>query len=203
MKRLLLLAPVLIIVGCFLFGGKDYLPLAVDNQWVYNVLATISASDTVATGVYTNKIATKITIGGDDAYKMTVKDSVHLVSPDSAFVTTSTVYIRDAKDAFLTYSDTTEAPDTFLFKDLELDKTWTQIDTVSHDTTVNTVVLKEDVTVPAGTYDDCWKVKMVHNSGLPNYYWFASGTGVVKQSFQSINTDTVDILIKLQSATIK
>jgi hypothetical protein len=201
MKRLLLLAPVLIIVGCFLFGGKDYLPLAVDNQWVYNVLATISASDTVATGVYTNKIATKITIGGDDAYKMTAKDSVHLVSPDSAFVTTSTVYIRDAKDAFLTYSDTTEAPDTFLFKDLELDKTWTQI--IGADTTVSTVVLKEDVDVTAGTYDDCWKVKMVHNSGLPSYYWFASGTGVVKQSFKDVSTDTINILIELQSATIK
>jgi hypothetical protein len=201
MKRLLLLIPVIAIIGCGLFGSKDYFPLAVDNQWVYNLLATMGASDTVATGLYTNDITTKITIGGDDAYIMTAKDSVYLISPDSAFVTTETIYLRDTKDAFLSYSDTTEAPDTFLFKDLKLDKTWTTI--VGTDTTVSTVVLQEDVTVPAGTYNDCWKVKMVHNSETPNYYWFGSGTGLVKQSFQVINTDTIDLLIELKSKTIK
>jgi hypothetical protein len=207
MKRLLLLIPVIIIVGCGLFGGKDYMPLTVNNQWVYNMLETVTVSsvmDTAATAVTTNTITSKTTIGGDDAYIMTTKDSMHMYSPyDTIIVSTGSAYIRDTKDAILSYgSDTTSAPDTFLLKDLKLDKTWTQIS--GTDTSVSTVVLQEDVTVPAATYSNCWKVKVVHNSGTPYYYWFADGTGMVKYSYiYTYYTATVAISQELQSATIK
>jgi hypothetical protein len=208
MKRLLLLIPVIAIIGCGLFGGADYYPLAVGNIWTYAGMTTVTTSsvtDTTAKMFVTLKIAANDqTIGGNKVFTSTSRDSVVTFNPDTFSIGTGTSYVREADKAILTYSSLTDStPDTTLMTDLKANKTWTQI--VGNDTIVYTVsAAKEDVVVPAKTYS-AWKVKTVWNTGgTPQYFWYADGTGMVKMSYTyTYSTATVAVWYNLTEATIK
>jgi len=207
MKRLLLLIPVIAIIGCGLFGGADYYPLAVGNIWKYAGMMTVTTSTSTDT---TSNMFVKIeitandqTIGGNKVFTSAFRDSTVTFNPDTFSINTGTSYVREADKAILTYSSLTDStPDTTLMTDLKANKTWTTI--IGTDTTVYTVsAAKEDVVVPAKTYS-AWKVTVVENSGTPQYLWYADGTGMVKMSYTyTYYTATIAVWYNLTEATIK
>jgi len=208
MKGLLLLIPVIAIIGCGLFGGADYWPLAVGNIWNYAGMTTVTISgttDTTAKYFITDKItANDQTIDGNKVFTVATRESIVYYNPDTFNVYTGNSYVREANKAILSYSSLTDStPDTSLMTDLKEGKTWTQLYNSGADTIVYTVLTKEDVTVPANTYS-AWKVKEVYDSGTPVYYWYADGTGMIKYAYEyTYMTATVDVWMELQSATIK
>ncbi|MEO0083598.1 MAG: hypothetical protein ABIK33_04355 [candidate division WOR-3 bacterium] len=208
MKRLLLLIPVIIIIGCGLFGGPDYFPLKKGNIWKYAGMTTVETSlgvDTTSKIFHTSEItADDQKIGGKKVFTMTTRDSILTFNPDTFYVSTNTSYLRETDNAILTYSSLLDNdPDTTLMTDLKENKTWRQI--IGSDTVVYTVLNKEDVTVPAKTYKNAWKIKAVWNSGTPLYYWYADGTGLIKYYYEysPYSTVTIRSWFELTQATIK
>jgi len=198
MKRLLLLIPVIVIIGCGLFGGEDFFPLKVDNQWKYEGYI-YSATDSA-----TVKTETKITgedqINSKDVFVLVTKMSMYVFSPvvDTIEVT-DTSYVMETKDTIWTYSSKTDStPVITAVLPLELDKTWQQI--FGTDTINYIVKVKEDVTVPAETYKNSWKIEVKANNVHESYTWYADGTGNVKQ-LSEVGTDK--FLLELTEATIK
>jgi len=197
MKRLLLLIPVIVIIGCGLFGSKDYFPLKVDNEWKYEGHSYTAADST------TIKAETKITgedlINSKDVFVTVNKTTEYKYYPTAeTTVTIDTSYIKETKDTILIYNTKTDSmPMILTILPFELDKTWSVVhgDTISADTTVYTVKAQEDVTVPADTYKKCWKLEIKYGT-MAQYFWFADGVGIVKQSWTGY-------LLELTEATIK
>jgi hypothetical protein len=202
MKRLLLLIPVIVIIGCGLFGGEDFFPLKVGNIWNYD--GTVK-EDTTTVGTVTMK--TELTgtdqISGKDVFVSVMNMTMIVINPADTFNFIDTSYVKETNDTILSYSSKTDStPEIAALLPFENDKTWTQI--IGDDTVKYTVLPQEDVTVPAKTYKNCWKVKSVENSGTPAYSWYADGTGLIKQSFEEISgSTTYKYLLELTSATIK
>lgn len=201
MKRLLLLLPVILIIGCGLFGSEDYFPVKVGNIWNYIGYVT-SGADTTSKTILKNEITEKTTINSKDAFKQVGYVTVYTYLPivDTSY-DTSSVYLAETDDAILSYDSLTAVPDTALKLPLKKDKTWTQV--YSGVTVTYTVLLQEDVTVPAKTYKKAWKVEMSYSVGgttYTMYYWYADGVGMIKNSYTS---GTYKSWMELESSTIK
>jgi hypothetical protein len=80
---------------------------------------------------------------------------------------------------------------TLLAFPLEVGKTWNAIPVSSQ--IVGTVVARENVTVPAGTFD-CYKVSMVTTSGSYSFTstaWIGNNVGLVKSTSDYSTAETV------------
>jgi hypothetical protein len=209
MKRLLLLIPVIAIVGCGLFGGEDFYPLAVDNEWKYDGTMT-TGTDTVAmTMTIEQKITGKDTINTEDVFVMstTITQKMFTNPPDTTLYVDTTMtrvsYIRETDDTIFSYKtdSTGSVPTVSLLLPLEEGKTWTNIE--GNDTTIYTVKPQEDVTIADETYKNCWKIEITGNlmnmSGT-HYHWYSDGTGLIKRA----HTDTTGtFVLELIESTIK
>lgn len=209
MKKLTVLAALvlLLVIGC---GKKaDYYPLTVGNIWNYTTTTTVTNTDTsvVHDTTYTStsksEITADITLGNGDA-------GFEVVGTYGTIVDTS--YVSE-KDDFVfgwdSLADTT--PDTLLVSPLEENKSWT----VTSDTTgsLKIVVLEKvsGVVVPAATYDDVWKEAMIMTYGTivdTSYGYMAPNIGQIKTEYTAktvILTDTMTTSVKteLQTVTIK
>ncbi|MEO0091274.1 MAG: hypothetical protein ABIK61_00985 [candidate division WOR-3 bacterium] len=200
-KSLLLLGIVaLIIIGCGLFGGEDYFPVKVGNIWNYTGYTTYG-NDTLYMVQMKNEITEKTTINNNDAYRQMsyITTYAYMPVPDT-FYDTTIHYFVETKDAVLSYGSPFGQPDTALKLPLKKDKTWTQIYT-SGDTVTFKVLIQEDVTVPAKTYKNAWKIEQRWSgSTTPTYFWYADGVGMIKTYSE---TGTSKTWFELTSATIK
>jgi hypothetical protein len=193
MKKLLLLIPVIVIIGCGLFGGEDFYPLAVGNLWKYTGYSTMQ--DTSATTVDTtqmmmaeNEITGTVQIGGKDAYlSITTVTAYTYIPMVDTVESVDTSYIQESNDTIWSYEAVDDSmPMITMVLPIEQDKTWSQV--YGTDTITYTVMAKEDITVSAGTYNNCWKVKMtMSGSDHEAYYWYADGTGMVKYYNENAN----------------
>jgi hypothetical protein len=200
MKRLLILtvlfSAALILVNCDLFGTtEDYYPMATGTTWDYKGSVTMTATDADPDTISTSAGRAEVTgtaelASGEEVARFVNVDTIHSRMPETTYVIVDTNYVRQDGDYVLAYSslDDTEA-DTALALPLELNKTW-QV-WASGDTSVTgTVVAQEDVTVPAGTYTNCWKVEMETTIGTDvsakMHYWYADGIGRVKWLMENI-----------------
>ncbi len=186
MKKLLLLVPVLIIVGCGLFGGEDYYPLKVGNLWKYEGYTTMQDTttttiDTTAMTKYESEITGTAQIGGKDVFVTVLKTTRYSYWPMvDTTVTYDTSYTKEEKDTIWSYETLADTmPTISMVLPLELNKTWMQVS--GTDTVTYTVKAKEDMTVPAKAYSNCWKVEMkMSGSDEKAYYWYADGVGLIK-----------------------
>ncbi|MBS4015270.1 MAG: hypothetical protein KGZ86_02415 [Candidatus Latescibacteria bacterium] len=157
MKKLLLLVPVLLIIGCGLFGGKDFYPLKIGNIWKYTGYTTMA--DTAATTVDTmsmvkaeTEITGTATIGGHEVFVSVMKATRYTYIPmvDSTDWV-DTTYMKNLNDTLWSYEALDDTmPTIMLVLPLEVGKTWSQVD--GTDTIISTVIAKEDIAVPAQTY---------------------------------------------------
>ncbi len=204
MKKLIVLAAaVLFIAGCG--GGGNYFPLTTGNDWSYTTTSTIDyvdtlLTDTTWTSTSSQKIGAEVTLtNGDPAFEY--------ISTYGTFVDTG--YVAEVEDFVLGYDSLGDTdPDTMLVNPLEEGASWT-ITSDSLYTTKAYVIAKEDssVVVPAGTYDDVWKLYYVTTTATTAdtvTVFLAPDVGnvrslvVVTDSLFTATTDT-----KLQTVTIQ
>lgn len=170
----------LIAAACSLFTKPDYVPLALNDAWNYDVTIVITrwigASETTFT--ITDSTETSIvldtTIFGKPAFKA-------LKKKDTA--TTFSYLVKTATEVLTYGPDPADSPpQTSLKLPLAENSTWT-VDTIPRQgIMVSTVKDQESVTVPAGTFDKTWLVETVSDSypDLPEHVWLAKSVGVVK-----------------------
>jgi hypothetical protein len=147
-------------------GAADYWPMAEGNTWEYRGVEIVaypdSTPDTAIVGEAMNlKCGSRVKLSdGTDAWPMDDGDSTY-------------AYFSDSRNAVLHYTGVSDTkPDTWLLLPLEQGKTW------PYSNVTMLVRGKETVEVPAGTYDDCWKVEMLVTGGS-SFIWFAPNVGMV------------------------
>lgn len=197
MKKLLLLIPlVVLIVGC----GSDeegtvFYPLSVGNEWNYNMsmTRTTPTDTTVETGSDKLEITAETTLDNGTA----VFEWVLTITFDDTLVPDiiDTSYIEETEDYILQYdakADTVPS-DTMLALPLETGKTWADYE----------VMGQEDVTVPAGTFNDCWEVREVDDEFTLYVYW-APDVGAVRLNDNAVDADTTyEMLMELETYTVQ
>jgi len=200
MKKLLVLVPVvLFLVGCG-GGEKDYFPITVGSVWNYQSTSTVTAPDTTITIVDT----TKVEVLGETTLNNGTK-VFEVVAGGGQYADTS--YYEKTDDYIFVYEDkASTTPDTALALPLEEGKSWNVHKDTSYTETMQ-IIKKESVTVPAGTYDDCWKAMAIYTDGTFSdtaYVWLAPEVGQVKMTYTEQDTNfSVDVKIELLNATIK
>jgi hypothetical protein len=155
-------------------GAADYWPMAEGNTWTYREVEIVAYPDstpdsTIVEEAVTWKFRSRVKLAdGADAWQM-----------DGGGGDSSYNYFSDSKSAVLLYTDLLDTkPDTWLVLPLEQGKTWT------FGSVTMLVRGKETVEVPAGTYDDCWKVEM-QTALSPSFVWFAPNVGMVLMESRS------------------
>jgi hypothetical protein len=139
---------------------NDYYPLAEGNTWVYQDSA-MSATDTIVT-FYETEIT-----GHRQMHNKDLWVRVTTLSDGQC----DTTYLEEYNNyVFLYINDYDTIPDTLLSLPLEQGKTWT----VNY-LTIATVKEKLIISVPAGTFFDCWRIDYNHDE-----YYFAPDVGMVK-----------------------
>ncbi|HEX7320529.1 MAG TPA: hypothetical protein VF399_09270 [bacterium] len=198
MKKLLWLVPVaLFVINCG-GGGGNLVPLTVGNEWNYQTIQTIDFVDTMYTDVIdTTTSVTEITAETTLDDSTEVFEQVSTTTVDTVnYVDTS--YVLDNGDFVLGYGDKADVvPDTLFAYPLEEGNTWT---VNANETAV--VLGKEDVTVPAGTFD-CWEIGYI-TDGDTAHMFVAEGTGTVKSTFGSSDSMmTMNSTTELQSTNVE
>lgn len=197
MKKLLLLIPlVVLIVGC----GSDeegtvFYPLSAGNEWNYNMsmTRTTPTDTTVETGSDKLEITAETTLDNGTA----VFEWVLTITFDDTLVPDiiDTSYIEETEDYILQYDAKTDTvpSDTMLALPLETGKTWADYE----------VMGQEDVTVPAGTFNDCWEVREVDDEFTLYVYW-APDVGAVRLNDNAVDADTTyEMLMELETYTVQ
>jgi hypothetical protein len=207
MKKLLFVLPVLAVLffaGCD--TSTDYSPLAVGDVWNYSgygtVTSTTSSTDTTWTMSQRVEITGTDTLNsGLSVLEMVMRLDVEVSSPDTTWTTIDTTYLHETDTLVMAYASTADTIGIINLRlPLEAGKTWT-IGTVTY-----TVADQENVTVPAKTYKNAWRIE-ASNSADPTYsakMWYADGVGMVKRDETSADSsETIHMVMELTSATIK
>jgi hypothetical protein len=185
MKKLMWLLPlVILIVSCNGEGEEesDYLPLAVGNQWNYDMTySMMMTSDTLQnTGTSVTEITRQTVLNNNVEVLEQVTTNTWddtLMNPNSI----DTTYLYKTPANLLVYDDLADTdPDTSLVLPILAGNTWVvYADTM--DTLTAEVLGREAVTVPAGSYNSCWNVEYT-SLGQTQHDWFAIDVGIVKYS---------------------
>ncbi|MEO0136486.1 MAG: hypothetical protein ABIL40_04575 [candidate division WOR-3 bacterium] len=199
MKKLLVVVPfLLLLIGCG-GGEKDYWPLSVGNVWEYQAQITITTPDTNFTNTDTLKI--------EITQETTLDNGKKVFESITSNGSSDTTYLEKTDDYLFSYENKADTePDTMLAFPLEEGKTWTVRKDSLFTETVK-VLGKESVTVPAGTYDDCWK-GMVITTGTTiaetSYIWLAPDIGQVKMTMvEQDSSYKLEMKMELINVTIK
>ena len=201
MKKLLLLIPIIVLItGCGGDDGTNYFPLTVGNEWNYDmtmteiiVIDTVTSDTTVVTATNECEITAETTLDNSTAVFEMISTMTFEDTLIPGFADTS--YIEETEDYILMYDTkaATVPDDTMLALPLETGKTWADCE----------VMGQENITVPAGTFNDCWKIREVDN-GDTLYTYMALDVGMVKWTQSEIEADTtMDMLMELETYTVK
>jgi len=208
MKKLTVLAVLvlLLVVGCS--KKADYYPLTVGNIWNNLTTTTITHTDTLLndttiTSTSKSEITAEVTLGNGDA-------GFEMVGTSGTFVDTSYVSEKDA--CVLGYDSLADTdPETLLVTPLEEGTTWITYSDSIGSVRVTIQEKVSGITVPAGTYDDVWKGMAISTFGSfvdTSYGWMAPNIGTIKMentdiSFFLPDTMTTTSTTELQTVTIK
>ncbi len=200
MKKLIVLLPfVFFLVSCG-GGEKDYWPLNTGNVWEYKMVTTVTAPDTTITMTDTMKteVTNKTTLNNNT-------EVYEVITTSRTFADTS--YQQKTDDYIFSYENKADTePDTIIALPLEENKSWNIHKDSSYTETMK-VLGKESVTVPAGTYDDCWKGLDIYTDGVrteTSYVWIAPDVGWVKMTMTEADTNfTMETKVELINVTIK
>jgi hypothetical protein len=181
MKKLVWLLPMaVLILSCEGEGPGNYLPLAVGNQWNFDVTYTMMmTSDTLLnTGTSVTEITRQTVLNNSVVVLEQVTTNTWddtLLNPNSV----DTTYLFLTEYYLLVYDDLADVdPDTSLALPFGTGNTWVvYADTT--DTLTAEVLGRETVTVPAGSYNSCWNVEY-SSLGQAQNDWFAENVGIVK-----------------------
>lgn len=182
MKKMVYILPLVILIATCApeVKQRDFLPLAVGNQWNYDInYAMMMTSDTVRnTGASVTAITRQTALNNtvevlEQVTTNTWDDT--LMNPNSV----DTTYLLLTDEYLLVYDDLADTePDTSLDLPFSTGNTWVvYADTT--DTLTAEVIGQEAVTVPAGSYDVCYNVEYT-SLGQTQNDWFAEDVGIAK-----------------------
>jgi hypothetical protein len=193
---LILVLGVTLLTGCNILqptgptgGGREYFPNADGNSWTY--LQTYSTTTETATQ--------RLTISGTHTF-----DSITAQIMVSEYLTTTSISTSEilyvVSDAgvyiygFLS-SPTTEATTVCSFP-LYVGNKWTFFGSAEAE-----VEEKEDISVHAGDFTNCYRVLYTDGSSGSMYAWFAPDAGIIKQTnvFSGSGGTTQTVTIELTS----
>ena len=166
---LFLLSFIILNLGCNKSGTEPeyrsdgFVPLAVGNYWKYKILMGAGAEK-------------------DNNYNITIKGIDYLTSGLKVFKMDAVgvdpgqrdlFYWHQSDTSFIEFWNKNFEEGTILIKyPLSIGLLWeTQGSTFS-------VISKDTLTVEAGVFDDCWKIKM--DSDLIKYFYWKEGLGLIK-----------------------
>lgn len=173
----------------------DYWPCAIGNTWDYVYTITLATGDTTMTGTGSITVA----IVGDTVLinNQQVFMQEYVAIMDNS-VERDTYYVAETDTSVLRYSSLYDTiPDVMLQFPLEVGNTWL----VSGYTTA-AVLGRERVSVPAGTYNNCFEVAYIYY-GDTVYDYYAANTGIVKEYMSDTEGGmTLTIEVELELAVI-
>lgn len=184
---LIVLLSALTFPGCGLFGPSvDYFPTGAGSSWAHATIAITNFGgvfDTVTGRVVVEAEEPTELNSGEECVPFFTTESTFMTTPDTVVVTKSTRYLRKTGSHVLVYDSLADpAPETLLALPLKVDRDWTVA--VRGDTVISAAAVgQETVSVPAGEYVDCWKVKLtftVGSTSQASYAWYADGVGQVR-----------------------
>jgi len=179
MKKLMWLLPlVVLIISCNgEHDGTDYLPLAVGNQWTYDMIYRMITIDTIqVAGTSITEITSDTVLNNNlEVLEQITTNTWDSLLPNSV----DTTYLLLTDDYLFVYDDLADTdPDTSLVLPFAGGNAWiVYADTT--DTLSAEVLGQETVVVPAGSYNSCWNVEYV-SLGQTQNDWFAQDVGIVK-----------------------
>lgn len=172
----------LLLIGC---GneedGEDYHPLSVGLQWEYAVTQT----DTLMiTGIQVSTITVEVSSPHGILFEQVTSTEWDDTST-TAWLDTSYIQEKDGNVLFCSDLNDSE-PDTLLVLPLAMGNTWTVRTEPWGDTTGEAVGI-ENITLPAGTFNNCWHVEYT-GLNATGHSWFARDVGLIKHhSISSTN----------------
>jgi len=160
-------------------GGAEYFPNTNGNSWTFKSVGTQNTPSSATTLIAT----TEMTVDGTTTVDSMTVQIFRSVSTSSYGVSTSEALVLVNSNGVYTYgsvsSPSTEAITTMEFP-LSVGSRWT-----GYGTSEVEVVAKETVTVPAGTFNNCYKLSSITgNPSQVSYLWVGPNVGFVK-SFSS------------------
>jgi len=199
------IAIAIVATGCSLFdfGGGDIMPLTVGSYWNMKSTMTTTPVDTTDTVtvdyLYSRtEITEKITLGnGKEAsvYKSGITDSLYVF--DTLY--SGIKYFIKEDTAYFSYDSLNQTTGDYQGP-VKVD-----IGTVWNSGTMKfEVTAKENVTVPAETFKNAYKVAMITAANDTIWQWIASGKGNVKQSMtMTSSTQTTQLITELMAYEVK
>lgn len=191
-------------------AGLDYAPLAVGDTWVYRRGdGGLDRSKVTGTRVIDGQTAfvvtdSNITTGQSDATSYRKSATALTEVPDGSDPFLSAIGAVDSLRLPLRVGDSYTQVDRTLSSGFDIDGD-NRADTITVRSTV-TVLATETVTVPAGTFPDCMKVRtqitqiaVGSSTGLPVTIvaiadeWYAADVGVVRRRFESIAGNSTEV----------
>ena len=169
--------------------SKDIMPLAIGNQWQFEILRVDSAGDPVSLDSQSTIIVSDTIISGQTwyHYRTDVIQSADLP------------VLRNAGDGlWITGPDASDQPYLLAKYPAATGDTWTN---ASGNDTLTVRGTAVSVTVHAGTYE-CLEYAIHRSSGDSTINYYAPGTGLVKQTFFVSRTHS-EYRTELLSTTIK
>ena len=176
-------------------AASDYWPCAIGNMWEYVFTITLVTADTTVTGIG----SITLTIVGDTVLinDQQVFMQEYVTIMDNS-VDRDTYYIADTDTSILRYYSLNDTiPDVMLEFPLEIGNSW-----IVGGSQTAAVLGREPVSVPAGTYYNCFEVAYaVYDDTVYDYY--AANTGIVKEYMSdSEGGMTLTFTVELESAVI-
>ena len=171
-------------------GGSQYFPRVDGYIWTYDYITGGETGSMVISFEGTYDVGTLET-------QIRKQNAVH-----PSYPSTAEIYLIVTDDAALVYgtssSPTTECQ-TYLPFPLSVGESWSYqlLNLIAY----CSIVSYESVTVPAGTFDDCYEVYTTYESGssVDVYEWYAPDVGLVKNNNVSINTGLITATFELTS----
>jgi len=172
------IAIAIVATGCSLFdfGGGDLMPLSVGNYWNMKTTLKITVMDTVvndSTLYNRTEITEKVTLGnGKEAFTYKSGKTNSSYSFDTTGV--DTTYLVKEDTAYFSYDSLSQTTGDYQGPvKYDIGTVWN-----AHDMKFE-VTAKEDVTVPAGTFN-AYKIAMTDTTSDTLWQWMAKGKGFIK-----------------------
>ncbi|MDH4211786.1 MAG: hypothetical protein OEV79_10120 [candidate division WOR-3 bacterium] len=193
---ILLTSIAIFLINC---GGEEeenYYPLSIGNEWNYEVTMTVDIPDTsyTFTGDSQDRIVgTTQLAGGMSVFEFATAITLNGYSGNDTF------YIRGTDTAVYLYETLDDTlPDTYLEFPIENGRTW-----IVNSAETAVVLGSIDISVPAGTYNDCWEIAYIGEDDTI-FVYLANGIGEVKgYAIDAYADTTVTLSLELESVTIQ
>lgn len=187
-----------LLVGCTP-TVTDYFPMALGDFWSRNETETVVQSGPIDTtwirgGPSYDSVVGTATIQGQSGWADLTRVPYNSV--------VDTVYFVVAPTRVLRYRSLTDTvPVIVLEQPFVLNATWVVSNRPHAGNRTAKVMNQEKITVPAGTFDNCWRVEQ-HDDSNSTFWsndWYADGVGLVKSQTGNISAaqgETTNVTVR-------